>query len=74
MSGKINVVIEQDEHGFFAYCPDLPGCHTQGDTFEEAPGNAREAIALYLETLDEQERQAYLRRELINVAMEFSVA
>jgi predicted RNase H-like HicB family nuclease len=29
--------------------PDLPGCYSAGDTFEEALINAREAIALYAE-------------------------
>jgi len=56
MSGKINAVIERDEDGFFAYCPDLPGCHSQGDTFEEASANIRKAAQLYMETLDEEER------------------
>ena len=37
----------------FAYCPELKGCHTQGDTVEEALANLREAAGLYLETLSE---------------------
>lgn len=45
------VWIEQDEDGYFvAHCPALPGCHTQGDTEEEALTNIKEAIALCLET------------------------
>ncbi len=74
MSGKINVVIEQDEHGFFAYCPDLPGCHTQGDTFEEALANIREAAVLYLETLDEDERRDLLSKEIISLSLEVALA
>jgi predicted RNase H-like HicB family nuclease len=31
--------------------PALPGCHTQGETLEETERNAKEAIALYLESL-----------------------
>ncbi|MEA3143094.1 MAG: hypothetical protein QOG31_418 [Thermoplasmata archaeon] len=42
------VVLEQDEDGFVADVPQLPGCHTQGDTREEALANIREAIELYL--------------------------
>ncbi len=60
MSGKVSAVIERDEHGFFAYCPELPGCHSQGDSFEEALANIREAAELYLETLDDDERSACL--------------
>lgn len=74
MSGKMSALIERDEHGFFAYCPELPGCHSQGDTFEEALANIREAAELYLETLDEDERSACLSHEVISVAMEVSLA
>ncbi len=42
---KVNVTIEKDEHGYFAYCPALEGCQTQGNTFEEALSNTKEAIA-----------------------------
>lgn len=73
MSGKISVVVERDEHGFFAYCPDLPGCHTQGDTFEEALAHIREAAELYLETLDDDARRACLSHEIISVSMEVGV-
>jgi predicted RNase H-like HicB family nuclease len=55
MSYKVNVVIEKDEHGYYAYCPELEGCQTQGETFEEALKNIREAAELYLETLSEDE-------------------
>ena len=44
------VVIEQDEDGvFLATCPALQGCYTQGDTYEEALANIREAIELHLQ-------------------------
>jgi len=47
------VVIEKDEDGYFAVCPTLQGCYTQGDTYEEALANIKEAIELYLESLRE---------------------
>lgn len=37
--------------GYVAYVPALPGCHSQGDTFEEAEKNITEAIEVYLESL-----------------------
>ncbi len=52
---KISVVIEKDEHGYFAYCPILEGCHTQGETLDEVLANIKEAVELYLETLSEDE-------------------
>lgn len=39
------------EGGYVVFAPALPGCHTQGDTLEEAEINIKEAIALYLESL-----------------------
>lgn len=46
---NFNVVITQDEDGIFlANCPSIPGCHSQGDTYEEAEKNIREAIQLCL--------------------------
>ena len=74
MNSKISVVIERDEYGFFAYCPDLPGCHSQGDTFEDAVENIREAAALYLETLDDDARRDCMSREIINLSLEVASA
>ena len=37
--------------GYVAFVPALPGCHTQGETLEEAEQNVTEAITLYLESL-----------------------
>ena len=71
---KVSVVIEKDESGFFAYCPELEGCQSQGDSFEEAYRNIKEAIELYLETLDENERKSFLSHEIYTTAIEVSVA
>lgn len=50
MKRKFTVVIERDaDGGYVASVPELPGCHTQGETLRELRANAREAIALYLE-------------------------
>jgi predicted RNase H-like HicB family nuclease len=51
MARKASVIIEKDEHGFYAWCPELKGCQSQGDTPEQAIANIKEAIELYLETL-----------------------
>ena len=45
------IVIEPDENAFHAYVPALPGCHSCGDTLEEAKTNIKEAIELYLESM-----------------------
>jgi predicted RNase H-like HicB family nuclease len=68
------VIIEHDEHGYFAYCPELKGCHTQGQTLEEVRANIREATALYLETLSAEERSALLSCEVLTTTVEVSSA
>jgi predicted RNase H-like HicB family nuclease len=73
MTYRTNVVVEKDDHGFYAYCPDLPGCQSQGETFEEAMTNIKEAIELYIETLAEEERKAYLSKEIMTASVEVSV-
>lgn len=67
---RVSVVIERDEHGYFAYSPELKGCHTQGDTLDEVMANIREAIELYVDTLSEDERAALLSREILTTAVE----
>lgn len=64
MSYKVSVVIEKDEYGYYAYCPELEGCQTQGDSFDEVMVNIKEAIELYLDTLSEDEIKASLRKEI----------
>jgi predicted RNase H-like HicB family nuclease len=70
MARKASVVIEKDQHGFYAWCPELKGCQSQGDTLEQAMANIREAIELYLETLPDDERDDLLSRESLTTAVE----
>lgn len=70
MARKASVVIEKDEHGFYAWCPELKGCQSQGNTLEEAVANIKEAIGLYLETLPADERDVFLSREILTTTVE----
>ncbi len=70
MTRKASVVIEKDEHGFYAWCPELKGCQSQGASLEDAMANIREAIELYLETLPADERAASLSREILTTSIE----
>jgi len=48
------VILEvEPEGGYHVSCPSLPGCHSQGETIDEALANIREAIELYIEDLVE---------------------
>jgi predicted RNase H-like HicB family nuclease len=46
---RFPVVIERDSDGYFAMCPDLQGCYSQGGTYEEALLNITSAIKLHVE-------------------------
>ena len=46
---KFSVVIERDRDGCFALCPELQGCYTQGETYEEVLENIKDAIRLHIE-------------------------
>jgi predicted RNase H-like HicB family nuclease len=70
MVRKESVVIEKDENGFYAWCPELKGCQSQGNTIEEAIAGIREAIELYLETLPADERGVLLSREILTTSVE----
>ncbi len=52
---EFTVIIERDEDGaFISSCPALPGCHSAGETEEEAREMIKDAIALYLDYLREK--------------------
>jgi len=74
MVSKVSVVIEKDDNGYFAFCPELEGCHSQGDSMDEVVSNIKEAIELYLETLMSEERSQYLSKEIFTTSMEIKVA
>ena len=52
---KLKVVLREDkvDGGYNVSCLTLPGCHSQGETVEEAVENIKDAITGYLEVLNE---------------------
>jgi len=53
---KFKVIVREDKEdgGYNVSCPALPGCHSQGDTVEEALENIKEAIEGCLEVLNDR--------------------
>lgn len=74
MSYKVSVIIEKEDYGYFAYCPELEGCQSQGDSLEEVLVNIKEAVELYVETLSEDERRELLSKQLLTTSIEVKVA
>ena len=65
---EFQVVVEQDEAGFFvAECPALKACYTQGRTYEEAIKNIRDVIALCLADLKARGAEIPRHAEIIGV-------
>jgi len=53
---EYNAIFQKEaEGGFSVWVPALPGCASQGETFEEAMDNIKEAIGLYLDGREEVE-------------------
>ena len=66
----INAVIEKDKNGYFAFVPELKGCVSEGESFEEARANIKEAIEIYLESLGDREIQNIATKEAMITPIE----
>lgn len=65
MKYRVSVIIEKDDKkGYFAFCPELQGCYTQGDTYEVIE-NIRDAIKLNIEDRREN-KEAISHSEIVN--------
>jgi predicted RNase H-like HicB family nuclease len=58
---RYKVILEKSEEGYSVSAPGLPGCHSQGDTEEEALQNIADAISEYLEVVAELSRDKVTR-------------
>ena len=65
---KLHVIIDKDEAGYYvAEVPALPGCLSQGTTYEETLANIKEAIEGWLEVMES--KQSFDPSKLIEVAV-----
>ena len=63
MTYDFTIVIEPDEVGFHAFVPALPGCHSHGDTLDDARKNIAEAIELHVEAMLEDGEDVPVEKE-----------
>lgn len=70
---RLPVVIEKDAEGYYAFCPELQGCYSQGDSYEEAIENIRDAIRLHLEDRIESGEELPLLESISLTALEVAV-
>ena len=65
---------KQSNNAYFALCPEIKGCFTQGDTYEEAVANLRELVAITIkEDLTEEERHNIMQ-PAVKIFSEFEIA
>lgn len=65
---KLHIIIEKDETGYFvAEVPALPGCLSQGKTYEEALANIQEAIEGWLEVMES--KQSFDRSKAVEMVV-----
>ena len=71
MNHRYTVILERQPAGavggggYHAFCPALPGCHSEGDTLDATVANIQEAMSLYLESLAAHHEPAPLEDILI---------
>lgn len=71
---NLPVIVEKDFDGFFvADCPEIQGCHTQGNTLEEAITNIRDAIKLHLKILKEKKQYIPTYQPISLTSIEVSI-
>jgi predicted RNase H-like HicB family nuclease len=67
---KYRIVLEESEEGFAVSAPNLPRCHSQGATEEEALENIKDAIREYLAAINDRLRSANVREVEVAEASE----
>ena len=70
---RMSVIVEKDQDGYFVFCPELQGCYTQGDTYEEAMENIKDAIRLHIEDMLESGEDIPLVDSISLTSMEIAV-
>jgi len=72
---KYIAVLEPDKEvgGFTVTVPALPGCISEGDTFEEALKNIKEAAELYLEVMGKDDEEIPIETEPVFTPIEIRV-
>lgn len=70
---RMSVIVERDKDGYFAFCPELQGCYTQGNTYEEAIEKIEDAIRLHIEDRLKSGEEIPLSESISLTSMEVAV-
>ena len=72
MNRKLTAIIEREDGGFVALCPELDVA-SQGDTIDEARKNLQEALELFFETASPEEIKTRLHEEVYVTQVEVAI-
>jgi predicted RNase H-like HicB family nuclease len=72
MKQKLTVIIEKENDGYVALCPELD-IASQGDTVEQARDNLKEALELFFETASLEEVKRRLHSDVFVTQVEVTV-
>ena len=72
MNRRLTIIIEKEDDGYVALCPEVD-IASQGDSILEAKDNLREALELFFETASAQEISARLHKEVYITQLEVAV-
>ncbi len=71
---RFPVIVEHDKDGYFATCPDLQGCYSQGETYEDTLANITKAIRLHIEDRNAEHEEVSQPSAVSLSTVEVSVA
>jgi predicted RNase H-like HicB family nuclease len=66
-SMQYRIRLIQSKEGWAVSCPSLPGCHSQGDTREEAVENIKSAIQEWLKVEAEESGVSKVKEDLVAI-------
>ena len=70
MNARLSIICSrQSNDSYFAVCPEVRGCFTQGDTYEEAVENLKELVGI---TIKEEKERESLQDALFSTSKIFS--
>lgn len=72
MNKKLTAIIEKEDNGYVALCPELD-IASQGDTVDEARNNLKEALELFFEAASPDEIKTRLHEEIYITQLEVVV-
>lgn len=72
MARKLTAIIEREDDGFTALCPEIDVA-SQGSTVDEARKNLQEALELFFETASPEEIKTRLHNEVYITQVEIAV-